>query len=174
MVNTLFYVKYSLGPGDEVISETCCRLAQTKVNLMNKYEFMNWWPAEQEALNSFWPQDQSWEKPIWALLLKMCLSSKYSADCGIPMFKFHISVLKEVKSWYPKSRQSPNNSDLILAGLRDYFCSRLTFVIIWFSLDEYKPWFSLLLLGSRGRGRTGLSMLGTRGGHWQGIKRNHR
>lgn len=47
MVNTLFYVKYSLGPEDEVISETCCRLAQTKVNLMNKHEFMNFMIYDQ-------------------------------------------------------------------------------------------------------------------------------
>lgn len=34
-----------------------------------------------------WPQDQSWEKPT-EVLLKMRLSSKHSAYCRIPTFKF--------------------------------------------------------------------------------------
>lgn len=81
MVNTLLYVKYSLGPGDKTISETCCQLAQTKINLTNKYKFMNRWPTEQEML-------------IW-LGLRISVgknlptfSSKHSAYYGIPTFKF--------------------------------------------------------------------------------------
>lgn len=50
MVNILLYVKYSLSPGDKTISDTCCQLAQTEINLMNKYKFMNRWPTQKETV----------------------------------------------------------------------------------------------------------------------------
>lgn len=62
MVNTLLYVKYSLGPGDETISETCCRLAQTKIKPYEQiqiYEPMTNWTGDAHLA---WPQDQCWEK----------------------------------------------------------------------------------------------------------------
>ena len=75
-----------------------------------------------------WPQDQSWEKPTEVLLLKMRLSSKHSAYCRIPTFKFSYLYWSILEGGIQKGRQSPNNLHLILAGLHDYFCSRLTFV----------------------------------------------